>query len=288
MQKTITYSILLAIVFSLFGVTAAFAQTGGQPQTNLQRPFAIGKILSLGDGQFTLQKQDGEEVTILVNDQTRYRVIGAGQATFDDLVVGRWVAGYGRKDANGQPLARLMVMLAQDFDPGKLPDRRVAGLVKDVNSAAGSLTIETRLGADEVVAVDQNTRYRGEVQSLSDVETGMAVLAAVRELEDGSLLATNLIARSPVRRLAGKIVAIDADVQNLTVHTRSGEDVVIALDAATGFRSLFAQAKNLDQLKLGDVVIVSLEMQSDSTYLAKQVIALNPRLLVLRGLLRNR
>jgi hypothetical protein len=274
MKRIVTISFLLSVVLSLGVGTTTFAQSGQPPQSMLQRPFTLGKIVSLGNQQIALQKLDGLELTVHVNEQTRYRIAGEGESTFNDLQVGRYIAGYGRKNTAGEAIARLVVMLPEGFDPSKLPDRRIAGQVIEVDNSDNSLSVETRLGMKEVIGVDQDTQYLGEVKSLSEVEAGMVALAAVRELDDGSMLAVRLTTRFPVQRHVGTIVAVDGYTGSFTLHTKTGDDLIFTVDENTRYRDKGNSLQNLGDLKLGMLAYVSARSDSLGNLLAVQVAAI--------------
>ncbi|MCD6344217.1 MAG: hypothetical protein J7M17_01240, partial [Anaerolineae bacterium] len=64
-----------------------------------------GRILSLGDGEFTLGSPHGT-VRVLVNDETRYRFPDVDDPGFDDLEAGQQVGVAGLFQEDGSLLAR--------------------------------------------------------------------------------------------------------------------------------------------------------------------------------------
>ncbi len=70
---------------------------------------AWGRILTLGEAEFTLGTPDGV-LTIHVDDETRYRVPDDETPNFDALEEGAFVAVAGEKEEDGSLLARLITL----------------------------------------------------------------------------------------------------------------------------------------------------------------------------------
>jgi hypothetical protein len=143
-----------------------------------------GEVTAVDEGSFALDTPHRGEVTVIITDETRFRIPGDADPGLDDIAVGDQVGVIGHKDRDGNLLARGV---------GKLPKevRRhiILGEVTDVerttlqvNTADGPVTVHT----------DENTRFRipgHDDPSLDDIAAGDWIGAAGRWNADGSLQA---------------------------------------------------------------------------------------------------
>ena len=149
------------------------------------------KAVSPGPERFQLETPDGEVLVVFVGERTRY----IGQADgFEDLEQG-WKAGvaaYRDEDGNLQAVG----VAAGDRE--EMPDGlRVRGAVTAVDAEAGKFRLENRDGEVLTFFVRERTRYRGQLDSLGDLEVGWQVGVGGFEDEDGRLQALVVIAGEP-------------------------------------------------------------------------------------------
>ena len=250
------WTILAVLALAMMSVRTALAA----PAINEQRPNragmrVYGQVTAIGDGQFTLLLSDGREVTVRVDEQTRFRQAGGGEATFGDLTVGRWVAGVGRPtDQEGVFLARVVVLLPEDFDPSQRLGARAAGRVVRVDAEGGTFVLDTRQG-EVTVAVNEATRFRG-IASLGDLQPGMFAAAAGEKQDDGTLLARVVGAREgkrQVQRFAGEVTAVDTGAGAFALRTRSGETVNFSVTEKTRYQG---KIQGLGDLQPGMAAVV--------------------------------
>lgn len=193
-KKKILVVGLVALILTATVASAALAASGIEMPAILDGPGdgpgggrrgggLRGEITAIGTDEFTLQPLDGDEITIAVDDETRY--VG-DLSSFTDLEVGMEVGVALPRDGEDQALAKAVVSGAQ------LDAARARGEVTDVNS--DSLTIETRDGESLTFEVTADTEFHSRddsVQSLSDISVGD--FAMVIYEEDGSNLVALVI-----------------------------------------------------------------------------------------------
>ncbi len=258
MFKKSVFGWFLALALALVATVGAFAATsneGTPPPDPIARPARhIGQVTAVGDNTFTLKLLDGKTVQIAVDDDTRFRKAGGGEASFADITVGRWVAGAVKPPQEGEEgvlHARVVIILPEDFDPARLKNiHRYPGKVSTVGN--DSLTIQTRDGQSLTFAVTDQTRFRsrdGAVKGLDDLKPEMPVLVIAKD-DNGQLTALAILAGEPDRRgerHIGKVTAVGND--SLTIQTRDGQSLTFAVTDQTRFRSRDGAVKGLDDLK---------------------------------------
>ncbi len=284
MFKKSVFGWFLALALALVATVGAFAATsneGTPPPDPIARPARhIGQVTAVGDNTFTLKLLDGKTVQIAVDDDTRFRKAGGGEASFADITVGRWVAGAVKPPQEGEEgvlHARLVVILPEDFDPARLKNiHRYPGKVTAVDS--DSLTIETRDGQSLTFTVTDKTRFRsrdGAVKSLDDLKPDMFVLVIAKD-DNGQRIALAVFAGKPERRgerHTGKVTAVGSD--SLTIETRDGQSLTFAVTDQTRFRSRDGAVKSLDDLK-PDTFVLVIAKDDDGQRIALAVFAGRP------------
>jgi hypothetical protein len=137
-----------------------------------------------GSGKFRLQTQQGNIDTFFVDEATRYQ----GQLSdLKDLEPG-WKAVVAAKEGDDGKMTAVLVIA------GERPEvTRLQGTVTQVDPAAGKFRIESGDGTVTTFFTDENTRYKGKISSLQDLEAGArAGVGAVEK--DGKLIARILVA----------------------------------------------------------------------------------------------
>ncbi len=211
MFKKSLFGWFLALSLALVATVGAFAATSKEetpPTGPIARPARhIGQVTAVGDNTFTLKLLDGKTVQIAVDDDTRFRKAGGGEASFADITVGRWVAGAVKPPQAGEEgvlHARVVIILPEDFDPARWKNtHRYPGKVTAVGT--DSLTIETRDGQTLTFAVTDQTRFRsrdGAMKSLADLKPDMPVMVIAKD-ENGQLTALVVVAGRGARPRQG-------------------------------------------------------------------------------------
>jgi hypothetical protein len=248
-------AIMLAMLAGLWVSNTALAKAGG-PGGLLRRPKPeLGKVTLVAEEQFTIQRRDATELTILVDENTRFIDREKNEMTFADVKTGRWVAVAAPEDEAGKRVARLVVILPEDFDPAKM--ERLGGRITSIITAAKQFVMQNRQGEDFTINTDEETLFRGEATDLASLQEGWLAGALVLKQDDGSLLAQTVRAGSPILKKAGEITAVDDKAGTLTLKPlRGGEEITFAVDADTRFRSRDGSLKSLADLKVGMVGLV--------------------------------
>jgi preprotein translocase subunit YajC len=185
-KKNLLFAGVIALILVASVAGAALAASGDDLPGVLNGPGAPGgpgrggrvghlrgEITAISDEEFTLETEEGEEYTFMVDDQTRYF---GDLESFDDLEVGLSVAVAAMR--NGEDTA-----LAKAVGAGDIVDAtRAHGEITDIG--ADSLTIETRDGDSLTFVVDGDTQFvsrDGSVTSLEDLEVGDHAMVAYEE-----------------------------------------------------------------------------------------------------------
>lgn len=159
-----------------------------------RRHILHGEVWSvdLPGSSFTLHTLAGEQVTLLVDDETSFRSPGDLVASLEDLQPHLRVTVYADRDDSGTATARLVVV--------SLRPARHAGEIQAVDPTGGVFKLERRDGQLLLFTVDENTRFHsqdGSVTGIADLEPGMQALVGALTLPDGSLLARSIGVRIP-------------------------------------------------------------------------------------------
>ncbi|MFL7813635.1 MAG: DUF5666 domain-containing protein [Anaerolineales bacterium] len=141
---------------------------------------------------FQLEKPDGDILTFQVTENTNFR----GQVSnIADLKEGLRAAIGGYEDSQGELIARVVVA-------GELPDERpeiirAQGSLKTVSPGAGKFQLEKSDGSVVTVYVNENTRYRGQVEGFDDLEKDMRAGFIGYLDHDGNIIARVVVAGKP-------------------------------------------------------------------------------------------
>lgn len=270
-KLSIATSAVILAVLSFGQVAYAQAPAPQDPPRGGRR--GVGQIIEIGEDRFTVETRQDEERTLVVNDETRYRDTQGNELAFADLVVGQWVAGIIAFDGADLQVAHLVIILPEDYDPSQRLGTRERGVVIAVDSAAGSFTLQNRQGYQVSFSVNENTQYRGSLESLADIQPGMQAAAGGFEQPDGSLLAAVIMARFPLHRNTGIVSQVDLDAGRLTLDTRKGGTVEFSVDENTRFRGMQSEIENLGDIQPGMVALLVSHPGADGNELAVAIAA---------------
>lgn len=239
---------ILVIALSLGAVGVAWAA----PATARGRGVLQGEVkaISTADGMtFTLETARGD-ITVLVDEHARFRAPGSPASSLADVKVGDRVGVRGMWETRDTLRARDVLLIP----PGVV---RVQGTIIAVNTAG--LTLTTREG-DVTLQVDPQTRFfipGVERPSLGDVTLGTRVIAAglrdVAGADDLTAYGVKVIPTRPRLLVRGKVTAVMND--GFRLNTAWGE-VTVRVDARTRFRLPGVESPGLDDVTVGDALLV--------------------------------
>lgn len=212
---------------------------------------------------FELENQDGKVVSVVVDEKTRYK----GQAgSLDELEVG-WEAGVaGEKTQDGSLKAGMVLAGEVKFSV------KARGEISAVDLEDETFNLETPAGEVLTFQVNQETQFRGQLESLDEMRVGWDAGVAGQEDEDGTLLAGLVLAgKKPERvKARGEISAVDLKDQTFTLETPSGEQQTYHVDEKTIIRG---RSTSLADLRVGWDVGVSGIIQEDGSFRAVLIVA---------------
>jgi len=172
----------------------ALVVTAGAPAGDIRdRVFrTTGEISGVVPGQetFTVQSNEGETLTFVTGERTKFRSRDGSVTGIHDLKKGMlaMVGAIKMEDGTNQAL------VVQAGHPQDRPERPkvVTAVGKIVSLVSNSLTVETRSGDQKTFSVDGSTKYKsrdGSVNSFGDLDVGMVAFVGARDLGNGELLA---------------------------------------------------------------------------------------------------
>jgi hypothetical protein len=197
-------------------------------------------------------------VTLLVDENTKFRTQDGGEATFGDMITGRWVIVAAARGDQDEILAKVVVYLPNDFDPEKLSG--AAGRIIEVDKTKNTFTLNNREGVEKVITVDVDTSFKGRVESLTELREGMLARVGAELLEDETLLANIVQAGFPTVKISGKITSVEPSEDTFTLKTRRGDrELTLIIDEKTRFRSKDDIVESMDDLQADMIAIVVAE-----------------------------
>ena len=142
--------------------------------------------------KFEIETSDGRTIQYFVDEKTRYQ----GQlSSLEELKVG-WLAAVAAKEGEDDKLTAVLVIA------GTRPEQiRAQGIVVGVDANAGNFRLEKPDGNVLTIYVDGNTKYRGQVNGVDDLEKGLRAGFGGFIDEDGKIIARLVIAGNPCPEL---------------------------------------------------------------------------------------
>lgn len=237
------WAVLCSSVTGLVGTLA-----GAQTQPAAAAAPRIGVVKAIEGNQITFTPDSGPQVTITVQDATRFLRIAPGEKNLKnatpmqlrDLQIGDRIMIGSKPASDGGPavVSTVVVMKRSDLDARhqqELQDwqkRGVDGPAADVNTAAGTVTITVgALAAKKNVVIHTSPatvirRYSAnsvkfddaKASSLQELHSGDQVRARGERNTDGSEIAAEEIVFGSFRNIAGTINSVDASASTVDVH----------------------------------------------------------------------
>jgi hypothetical protein len=218
---------------------------------------AIGTIKAIQADSITVAAESGGDVTARLSSTTKILRVPPGEKDLknatalqsQDLQPGDRVLVRGQATADGRTIAALAVIVMrqtdvaakQQHDRDDWQKRGVAGLVTQVDAAAGTVTISSGgVSGDRSVAVHvgKNTILRryapGSVKfdaakpgPLDQIKAGDQLRARGTRSPDGNELGAEEIVSGSFRNIAGIIKEIDASSNTMTVQDAISKNAVV-------------------------------------------------------------
>ena len=220
----------------LLTLSAAFAQTAFAK--------AVGTVKSITGNSIVLTTDAGE-VTVTLTDSTRILHTSPGQTDLksatpiqsSDIHVGDRLLAIGPSgEGNSVAASTVIVMTQSDIAERQQQEREewrkgVGGIVKEVNSAAGTIAVVNALvssGKTIVIHVSSSTSVRryspdsvnfdqAKPGTLDQVKAGDQLRARGTKNEDGSEFTAQAIVSGTFRNIAGTVISADAANHSVTV-----------------------------------------------------------------------
>lgn len=151
-----------------------------------------GEITSVVPGQetFTVQSKEGDSITFVTGERTKFRSRDGSVTGIHDLKRGMFAMVGAIKMEDGTNQALVVLAGSPEDRPERPKVVNAAG--KIVSLGSNSLTVETRSGDQKTFSVDGSTKYKsrdGSVNGFGDLEVGMISIVVGRDLGNGELLA---------------------------------------------------------------------------------------------------
>ncbi len=187
--------LLIAILcFLMCGISlTGFAQPSGDGGGRHKRGL-VGQLTAIAGSQLTLAARGDKSITVLVDENTKYRRNDA-DATLADLQVNDYLSVKGRPDDQGQVLAVAINASTEPPQGGDGGGRGPRGDFVSANAEAGTLTLKVKDGTEVTIYTTAETiilRNRVEA-TLSDFQAGDRVSAAGRKNESGQFVAVRIM-----------------------------------------------------------------------------------------------
>lgn len=266
-----------ALTLGLAGV--AYAE-GDAPDSNIR---IAGVILSVDfpGNTFAVRTLSGTDVHVHVTGNTEYRSRDGSIQAFEDLVVDMRTIVAGQERGDGTINASVVFPAT----PEELPElMRLKGEVGDVGDRF--FTLLTEDGRSLIINVIDRTRFRsgnGEVNTLGDLNPGMAALVSAAKTEDNGIVALVVAAGTPggdfrdrIFRTTGEITGVVPGQETFTVQSNEGESIAFVTGEWTKFRSRDGSVTGIHDLKRGMFTMVRAIKMEDGTNLALVVLVGNP------------
>jgi hypothetical protein len=277
MTNKITLTFLIVLMVSLFSSTDALAVVQN-PDTENAIPqggrLTYGVLTAIGLNRFIIQTNSGGAFDYQVDSGTRFRIKGLEDPTFSDLEIGMHLAVAARILDNNR-VARLVVVIPDDFDPSLRFGVRVCGEILSVDLDTCTLTLGKPSGEEIAFQVHERTRFFGKSHDLDDLQVGWRATIAGRRDEEGLFHAGVVVTWERPRRItiAGEVNNVELEAGTFVIHTRRDRKVTIQVDGDTVFNSRGGVVQGLVDLQNGMVAVATGYHQGDGIILAKRVLA---------------
>ncbi|MFN2270634.1 MAG: DUF5666 domain-containing protein [Anaerolineae bacterium] len=239
-----------------------------------------GTLIEIDGDMLTIETAGGLLVTAYVDEGTKYYIRGVEDPGLDDLELGMKIAGRGMLNPDGTLQAH--VIGAAEVGPR---EGRLRGEVVAVEG--DTFTVRTER-AEIVVQTDEETEFHVpgvENPSIADLEVGDRVAGTGVLREDGTAYAALVVVLpDDAARLNGRVTAVGGTT--IVLETVRGL-VDVLTDEDTVFHVPSVEEPGLDDIKVGDRVVVGGSWESESTFHAIAVGVVGGRSAGARGFVRG-
>lgn len=205
----------------------------------------VGTVKSISGNSIVLTTDSGSEATVTITDSTRIVQATPGQTDLksaaaiqlSDIHIGDRVLALGpNRETNSVTASTVIVMKQSDIAQKRRQEREewrkgIGGIVKEVNPAAGTITIANALassGKPIVVHVSPATGIRryspdsvnfdeAKPGTLDQIKPGDQLRARGTKSEDGGEFTSQAIVSGTFRNIAGTVISADAANSSITV-----------------------------------------------------------------------
>ncbi|MGA9191930.1 MAG: DUF5666 domain-containing protein [Anaerolineales bacterium] len=258
-----------AAVLGLGFPATAHAQTAG-PETRFD---VAGEITAVASGRssFELNTVRGESLTIATDQDTHFRSLDGSLQSVNDLAPGMKAFAVGSILSDGTYLARQVGAGSSETVKHRLVRKR--GEISSIVPGQSTFELQSAEGDLTQFHVTERTRFFSRDQSVSnihDLKKGMPARVAALVHEDGTLEAIVVTVAPEAAnhpgtgvdvRLAGHIV--DLGDQSLVVKTFEGEQLTVAVNDKTVYRSVQNRIQGFGDLRTGMLVAVGAKENGD-------------------------
>jgi hypothetical protein len=245
--------VLGSAVFAGLVPVAATAQDAAAPA----KPVTfLGTVQTLSGNNITVKNDAGATVQVTVEENARLLRIEPGQKTLagaspfslTDLQAGDRVMARGATNPDGKSLAANMLVAIKGADIAQKQEHEredwqkngTGGLVKAVDTSAGTVTVSTGAGGTRTITIHVSPttivrRYApGSVKfdqaiksTLDQIKPGDQLRARGSKGADGSTLEAEEIVSGNFLNLAGAIQAVDANASTITLTDAATKKPVV-------------------------------------------------------------
>ena len=264
MKKVALLLVALGIL-SVLALPASTAWAAEEGPAKIKLPQTVRGEVAAVAGRALAVKAGPGLVLVVTGPETVLRVPGVEEPTLEDIEVGDHVVALGR----GKNWV-LRAQIISTIDPAAEVGR-VGGQVTAIDGP--EITLNTLAGDTAVVRTDPDTAFHipsVEAPGLDDVAVDDLIIAGGVQNEDGSWQAILiLVPREMERRfrLAGEVLEVEGTT--LTLETRGGRQPALRTDDETVFRIPGVEAPGLDDVQVGDRVLVAAETRDGELYAAQ-------------------
>lgn len=269
--------LILAILLTIMVSGVAIAAEGGAeiPKYASIRGGRLnfGEISELGTDDFTITTRGGGSFIYLVDEYTHYRMKDIDDPSFGSLEIGQFVIVAAHR-VDGDLCARMVGITPEGFNPAPWFGVQARGEVQEIDLDDGTVTLLTSTGRLIEYKVVGRTRFIGQVIGLDELEEGWVIGVLGGKAEDGTNIATIIVADENPRRVryVGLVTSLDGKTSTVSILTRKG-DKIFSIDNETKFHGRDGEIEGLDDLQLDMVVIIQSLIQKDGTNIVKHLAA---------------
>ncbi|UCF60221.1 MAG: hypothetical protein JSV37_10690 [Anaerolineaceae bacterium] len=226
-----------------------------------ERVRVVGEItgIATASASFSLEKRNGDVLTILTTERTSFRSRNGSIQGIEDLEIGMIALVIGIKQEDGSIEALIVAAGHKEDIPENL--RRFKGEITDVDPGQGVFTLRTAEAGSVIFHTGERTRFisrDGSVTNIDNLKIGMTASVGALEKEDGlfALLVAVGMPTDPPERVWGRGTIIDLGDRVFTIETGDGSEMTFFVDSSTRYRSRDGSVNGFEDLQVGMFTVV--------------------------------